>query len=190
MLRFGGVLVSNVSQASPGTRVSTGRDHFQVLIVGGGSAGIAVAARLCRKLDRGAVAIVEPSTVHYYQPLWTLVGGGVCEKEVTERSEASVIPERAEWVRDAVAKFDPKQNEVGLQSGRRLTYDYMVVCPGIQLDWSHVEGLEGNVGKHGICSNYSYDTVQDTWPTIQGFQGGKALFTHPNTPIKCGGAPL
>ena len=182
--------MSDGSHASSGARASNGPGHYQVLIVGGGTAGVSVAARLCRKLDRGAVAIVEPSTVHYYQPLWTLVGGGVCEKQVTERSEASVIPDRAEWVRDTVATFDPKRNEVGLSSGRRLSYGYLVVCPGIQLDWNHIEELEGNVGRHGICSNYSYDTVQDTWPTIQGFQSGRALFTHPKTPVKCGGAPM
>ncbi|GJL61604.1 MAG: pyridine nucleotide-disulfide oxidoreductase [Nitrospirales bacterium] len=163
--------------------------HYQVVIVGGGAAGVSVAARLCRILEFGSVAVVEPSTVHHYQPLWTLVGGGIYPREFSERREASVIPEKAEWLHETVAGIDPKKNEVFVQSGLRLRYDYLVVCPGMQLDWEKIEGLKGNIGKFGICSNYSYETVQHTWPTIEGFKSGKALFTHPKTPIKCGGAP-
>ena len=29
----------------------------------------------------GRFQIIEPSAVHYYQPLWTLVGGGVFDRE-------------------------------------------------------------------------------------------------------------
>lgn len=162
---------------------------FEVVIVGGGAAGISVAARLRKELPAGRIAVVDPTNTHYYQPLWTLVGGGVVKKETTARPQASVVPSGVEWVKDAVADFDPASDSLGLASGGRLGYRALVVCPGIQLDWSKVEGLAGNVGRHGICSNYAYDTVDATWPTIQSVQGGKALFTHPNTPIKCGGAP-
>ena len=166
-----------------------GEKSFKVVIVGGGAGGISTAARLVKKLPAGSVAIVEPSTKHHYQPLWTLVGGGVGRREDTEREEASVIPAGAVWVQDAVTDFAPDTNAVILSSGGRLRYEALLVCPGIQLDWSKVQGLAGSVGKHGICSNYSYDTVAATWPTIQATRDGVALFTHPSTPIKCGGAP-
>jgi len=168
---------------------SNNSPHFRVLIVGGGAAGISVAARLAKKLPANSIAIVDPSTKHHYQPLWTLVGGGVGTREETEREEASLIPAGVTWVHDAVEALEPDDDRVRLKSGGQVGYDFMVVCPGIQLDWHKVEGLAGNVGKHGICSNYSYDTVQHTWPTIQATKSGTALFTHPNTPIKCGGAP-
>ncbi|MGE3174606.1 MAG: FAD/NAD(P)-binding oxidoreductase [Planctomycetota bacterium] len=168
--------------------MSLRQDH-QVVVVGGGTAGISVAARLCKQLPAGAVAIVDPAQKHYYQPLWTLVGGGVCRREDSERDQASVIPARASWVKEAAASFDPEARTVTLRGGGTLGYKVLVLCPGIQLDWVKVEGLAGNVGKHGICSNYAYDTVGQTWPVIQGVRSGAALFTHPNTPIKCGGAP-
>ena len=57
--------------------MSTTAKH-QVLIVGGGTAGITVAARLLRK-GYTDVAVIEPSDKHYYQPMWTLVGGGLIE---------------------------------------------------------------------------------------------------------------
>ncbi|EMT51294.1 MULTISPECIES: NAD(P)/FAD-dependent oxidoreductase [Brevibacillus] len=165
--------------------------HYKIVIVGGGSAGISVAARLLRKSRDlfGKIAIVDFSTKHYYQPLWTLAGAGVVRKEVTEREEASLIPNGAKWVQDAVTEFLPNENTVVTASGDKIRYDYLVVSAGIQIDWEKVKGLKESIGKHGVCSNYSYDYVESTWDNIRSFTGGTAIFTNPNTPVKCGGAP-
>lgn len=163
--------------------------HHKVVIVGGGTAGVTVAARLARRLKRPDVAIIEPSTKHYYQPLWTLVGGGVFPKQASERDESDFIPTGATWVQDAVTDFLPDQNLVHTRDGRSIGYDYLVVAPGIQLDWGKIEGLKESVGSQGICSNYAYRTVDYTWECIRSFRGGTALFTNPGTPVKCGGAP-
>ncbi|MCA9699131.1 MAG: NAD(P)/FAD-dependent oxidoreductase, partial [Myxococcales bacterium] len=162
---------------------------YEVLIIGGGTAGLSVAARLRNAANPPEVAIIEPSDKHYYQPLWTLVGAGIFPKEVTERPEADYIPEGATWIRDKVASFDPENNAVTTASGEAIQYDYLVVAAGIQLDWNKVDGLKEAIGKNGVVSNYAYDTVDSTWAAIRGFKGGKALFTFPNTPIKCAGAP-
>lgn len=166
-----------------------GPEHFRVLIVGGGTGGICVAARLCRLMPRAGIGIVEPSDKHYYQPLWTLVAGGDAARENTVRDEASLIPHGARWLRDSVIEFDPEKNAVKLASGASVTYDALVVAAGIQLDWAKVKGLPDALGKGGVCSNYSYETVAYTWQAIRDFSGGDAVFTHPATPIKCGGAP-
>jgi sulfide:quinone oxidoreductase len=163
--------------------------HHRIVIVGGGTAGITVAARLARKLKRPDIAVIEPSAKHYYQPLWTLVGGGVFPKQASERDEADFIPRGATWVRDAVTEFRPDENLVLTRDGGAIGYDYLVVAPGIQIDWDTIEGLKPNVGSHGICSNYDYRTVDYTWECIRSFRGGTALFTNPSTPVKCGGAP-
>ncbi len=163
--------------------------HSKFLILGGGAAGISVAARLCLAGQKGNVAIIDPAEKHYYQPLWTLVGAGVMPREATERSEADYIPQGTNWVREAVTEFDPDKNAVVLKSGRRMTYDFLIVAAGIQINWGAVPGLRENIGKFGICSNYGYDTVNSTWDSIRNFKGGDAVFTHPATPIKCGGAP-
>lgn len=163
--------------------------HHRVLIVGGGNAGISVAARLQKRLKGLDVAIVDPAKKHYYQPLWTLVGGGVFNKEVTERDEASVVPAGVTLIPEAVVDVCPEEKAVLTLGGERIGYDYLVVAPGMQLNWIAIPGLEGILGKDGICSNYSYQSVDKTWEFINGFRGGTALFTHPNTPIKCGGAP-
>ncbi|HJK93249.1 MAG TPA: FAD/NAD(P)-binding oxidoreductase [Polyangiaceae bacterium LLY-WYZ-15_(1-7)] len=166
--------------------------HHEVLIVGGGTAGITAAAQLLQAEAPPSIAIVDPAMQHYYQPLWTLVGGGVFPREASMRAMADVIPNGVEWIRDRVAAFDPEGNAVELASGTKLTYDQLIVAPGIQLDWKKIDGLPEALGKDGVCSNYGYDTVPYTWECIRGFDGshgGNALFTFPNTPIKCAGAP-
>lgn len=163
--------------------------HHRILILGGGTAGISVAARLAKQIGHGEIAVVEPSSRHWYQPLWTLVGGGMATFAETQRDERDLIPTGVQWIQDGVEAIDPEANRVRTASGDEIGYDHLVVALGIQLDWGKIPGLAGNIGKHGICSNYSREHVGDTWRTIQEFRGGKALFTHPSTPIKCGGAP-
>ena len=163
--------------------------QYTVVIVCGGAAGISVAANLRRKNQAISIAIVESSDLHYYQPAFTLVGGGEFRFGDTVRAEASLIPKDVSWVHDAVTGFDPDGNAVSLRSGARLRYEYLVVCPGIQLDWGKVEGLSETLGRNGVCSNYSPQHVTYTWECIRGFSGGTALFTQPPVPIKCAGAP-
>lgn len=176
--------------SSPVTEsTSTALLHHTVVIVGGGTAGITVAARLRRARKDLDIAIIEPSDKHYYQPLWTLVGGGVFPKQASERSEASVIPAGVNWIQDAVATFVPDENAVLTAQDKKIAYDFLVVAPGIQIDWDRVKGLPETIGRNGVCSNYAYEYVHTTWEMIQHFSGGNAIFTQPNTPIKCGGAP-
>lgn len=165
------------------------RMRHRIVIVGGGSAGITVAAELKRKDAKLDVAIVEPSGSHSYQPGWTLVGAGVFTRKQTEREEQSLIPSGVTWIKAAVSGFDPDNNLVRLSDGRALGYDYLVACPGLKIDWDAIQGLKETLGKNGVCSNYRADTAEYTWRLIQDFQGGTALFTQPGMPIKCAGAP-
>ncbi len=165
----------------------TGRKH--VVIVGGGSGGISVAARLMNADRSLEITIIEPSARHFYQPLWTLVGAGIFPKEKSMRAEASLIPPGANWLQDSAQAFLPDQQIVQTTTGKMLNYDFLVVASGMQLDWQKIKGLTGAIGRDGICSNYSYETVSSTWNMLQSFKGGVALFTQPSSAIKCGGAP-
>lgn len=164
------------------------KNHYQILIIGGGNAGLSVAAKLLHKNNSLDIAIVEPSEKHYYQPAWTLVGGGVYDINATERQEADFMPKGVEWLKTKATAFKPEQNTVVLE-GNTVTYDYLVVCPGIQLNWTAIKGLPETLGKNQVCSNYSFQTAPYTFECIKNFKGGKAIFHNPSTPIKCGGAP-
>lgn len=164
-------------------------NHYQILVIGGGNAGLSVASQLLRKRKDLNIGIIEPSEKHYYQPAWTLVGAGIFDINKTIRKEKEVMPKKATWIKDAVAAFEPTANKVTCSSGAEITYDYLVVCPGIQLDWNKIKGLEETLGKNNVSSNYAFSHAPYTWEMIKNFKGGTAVFTNPSTPIKCGGAP-
>ncbi|SFR36980.1 sulfide:quinone oxidoreductase [Robiginitalea myxolifaciens] len=161
--------------------------HYEVLIIGGGTAGIMTAANLLRADRNIKVGIIEPADTHYYQAAWTLVGAGTYDYQKTARPMASVIPKRATWIKDSATGFDPENNLVKTASSGDLTYDYLVVAPGLTYDMDLVPGLAEVLDKDVVCSNYT--DPEHTWKLIKNFEGGTALFTQPTTPLKCGGAP-
>jgi sulfide:quinone oxidoreductase len=160
-----------------------------VVIVGGGAAGISVAASLLQRSPQLDIAIIDPADAHFYQPGWTMVGGGIFEAAETARTMASVIPTDVSWIKAAVAAFEPDNNQVILEGCRVVKYKQLVVCPGLKLDWQGIEGLNETLGRNGVTSNYRFDLAPYTWELVQNLKGGKALFTQPPMPIKCAGAP-
>ncbi|WP_380165009.1 FAD-dependent oxidoreductase [Jannaschia sp. R86511] len=162
--------------------------HFEVAVVGGGTAGISVAARL-RRAGVRSVAVIDPARTHYYQPLWTLVGGGLAPPAASARPMATVVPKGATWVDSAVETVDPDAKQVTLSTGTTLTYDTLVVAPGIQLDWDRVPGTSEALASPWASSNFAYELAPRTWELIRGMRSGTAVFTMPAGPIKCAGAP-
>ncbi|HWK54609.1 MAG TPA: TIGR01244 family sulfur transferase [Hyphomicrobiales bacterium] len=163
--------------------------HCPMLIVGAGSGGISLAASILRRDPRARITLVDPADTHYYQPGFTMVGGGIFSLDSTRRPMASVVPSAATWVQAAVMHFLPEQNQVVLDNGTRLSYDRLVVCAGLKLNWDAVEGLSATLGQNGVTSNYRADLSEYTWQLVKELQGGKAVFTQPPMPIKCAGAP-
>ena len=163
--------------------------HSEILIVGGGAAGISVASSLLKRNSKIQITIIEPSEKHYYQPGWTLVGRGVFSASKTERNTSDLIPKSVNWIHDSVLSFSPENNSVTLSNGSTHSYDRLIVCAGIKLNWDGVEGLSEALGKNGVTSNYRYDLAPYTWRLVQDLKRGKAIFTQPPMPIKCAGAP-
>lgn len=161
--------------------------HFQILIIGGGTGGIMLASQLIHQNKYTDIGIIEPADKHYYQPAYTLVGAGTYSFEDTHRSMASVIPKKATWIKDKAVTLDPDQNRVETENSGSITYDYLILSPGLVYDLSLVPGLEEAWDKGVVCSNYTNPV--HTWDVVSNFKGGTALFTQPTTPIKCGGAP-
>ncbi len=163
--------------------------QFDVVIVGGGAAGIAVAASLKARKPNLDMAIIDPADIHYYQPGWTMVGGGIFEAPKTAKTMGSLIPAGVHWIKSAVAAFEPKDNAVILDGCRVVKYRRLIVAPGLKLDWHKVEGLVDTLGQNGVTSNYRYDLAPYTWELVKGLRSGRAVFTQPPMPIKCAGAP-
>lgn len=165
--------------------------HCPVLIIGGGAAGITVAASL-RKRGGGDldIVIVEPAEQHCYQPALTLVGAGEYALGDTQRRVDTLVPSGVTLIRAGAAAFRPEENAVELTDGDTVTYDWLVVATGIVLDWDKVAGLRETLGRNGVCSNYSPEHAPYTWECVQALKpGAKLVFTQPPLPFKCPGAP-
>ena len=171
------------------TPTDTGDASYDVVIVGGGAAGIAVAASLKVRKPGLEIALIDPAEIHYYQPGWTMVGGGIFEAQDTVRTMGSLIPKGVHWLKSAVAAFEPKDDAIILDGCRVVKYKRLIVCPGLKLDWGKVDGLVETLGKNGVTSNYRYDLAPYTWELVNGMKEGRAIFTQPPMPIKCAGAP-
>ncbi|HHH19582.1 MAG TPA: NAD(P)/FAD-dependent oxidoreductase [Campylobacterales bacterium] len=207
---LGGATALMASGATTEVRASSAKG--KVVIVGGGLAGMSTAARLKNSADNVEVVVLEPSeSATSYQPGQTLVGGGVWENADTEYKTADFVPDGVTWIKEKAVEFDPKNNSLKTSGGQTIGYDYLVIAAGLKLDYSKIEGLgitdtitsRGDdsavrkvIGQNGLTSIYFANGASDTWTEMQKFiaeaKSGKkvkGIFSHPNTPIKCGGAP-
>lgn len=171
------------------TPVDVAEASHTVVIIGGGAAGIATASSLLARDPGLDIAIIDPADVHFYQPGWTLVGGGVFDAADTIRTMASIIPRGVHWIKAAVAAFEPEHDAVIVDGCRVVKYQQLVVCPGLKLDWHAIEGLSETLGRNGVTSNYLYHLAPYTWDLVRHLHSGRAIFTQPPMPIKCAGAP-
>ncbi|EGX94900.1 pyridine nucleotide-disulfide oxidoreductase, putative [Cordyceps militaris CM01] len=197
--RSAGAVLSRVAAArgaatlSTATVTGTARSH-KVVVVGGGTAGASVSHQLLRggQYARGDVAVVDPAVWHHYQPGWTLVGGGLKDKDDLRLRMTDVLRDpRLTLYPQAVRGFSPAENAVTLASGDRLQYEQLVVCPGIRVDYGAIKGLPEALADPDlpVSTVYGYDGVDKVFGTVERLRRGQALFTQPAGIIKCAGAP-
>lgn len=163
--------------------------NYDVVIVGGGAAGCGAAASILKRDKNLSIAIIEPSSKHYYQPAWTLVGAGEFNVKKSERDMGTCIPKGAIWIKAAVTEFSPEENTVHTDQKLAISYKQLIVAAGLKLNWDGIKGLVETLGKNGVTSNYRFDLAPYTWELTQKLASGKAIFTQPPMPIKCAGAP-
>lgn len=170
----------------------TTRSH-KAVVIGAGSAGLTISAQLARsgKFHPDEIAIVDPAKWHHYQPGWTLVGGGLKEKVDLRRPLESLIDPKVKFYNDQVQSFTPEDNSITLEDGSRITYDHLVVAPGIRINLDAIKGLPDALANPDsmVSSIYTYDTCDKVHGDISKFKQGKAIFTQPSGIVKCAGAP-
>ncbi|MGB4811633.1 MAG: FAD/NAD(P)-binding oxidoreductase [Methylophilaceae bacterium] len=162
---------------------------YDVVIVGGGAAGGGVAASLLKRQATLKIAIIEPAEQHYYQPAWTLVGGGTFDVQNSVRPMSECLPKAAKWIKAAVTTFEPENNVLHTDQGDVIQYAQLIVAPGLKINWQAIPGLLETLGENGVTSNYRFDLAPYTWQLVQNLKSGTAIFTQPPMPIKCAGAP-
>jgi len=188
--RYSTNTVRHLATVSP--VITTTRNH-KVVVVGSGSAGIALSHQLLRKgnFSQDDIAIIDPAIWHHYQPGWTLVGGGLKSKEDLRRPIHELLEPKLKFYNTGVAAIYPKENSLSLVDGDKITYDQLVVAPGIKVDYDSVTGLSEALADSDspVASIYSYDHCDKVLRNIQHMEKGVALFTQPAGIVKCAGAP-
>lgn len=198
------------------TSVSASSAKGKIVIVGGGLSGMSTAAKLNKTLSDADITVIEPEpTSVSYQPGQTLVAAGIWDASDITYNRDDFLPSGVKLIKGSVTSFDPQNNTVTVDDSQVVSYDHMIVATGLMLNYAAVKGLDGvitssgadnatvknsGVGKDGLHSVYFRDGAVATYKGIQeliakakahkGPEKLQALFTHPNTPIKCGGAPM
>lgn len=164
----------------------------KILIIGGGAAGCSFAAQLMRKISNPDITLIDPSDRQYYQPGFTFIAAGIFQPDEVWKPQEKCIPDGVKWVKDYVVALDPDKREARTSKGEKYTYDYLVLTPGLQLDWDQVEGIsKDTLGQGNAHCIYDFQGAQKIWPAIQELvkKGGRGVFTDTYTKHKCGGAP-
>jgi len=164
----------------------------KILIIGGGAAGISVAARLRRKLDKADITLVDPADKHFYQPGFTFIGAGVWKADDVWMKQEKLIPSGVKWIKNSVVEVDAAHNSATLKGGEKISYDFLVLCPGLQENWSLIQGItKETLGEGNAHSIYDWQGSCRTWTAVDKFSrtGGRGIFTDTWTKHKCGGAP-
>jgi sulfide:quinone oxidoreductase len=190
------------------TDLKAGSDKkAKIVIVGGGAGGIMAAARLRRAASNAEIVLIAPNEIHLYQPGQVFMAAGLYTADDVKMKNADLIPDGVKWIKDSVTEFNPDSNKVVTAKNGEVSYDFLVVATGLQYDYERIEGMTPElVGQKGISSVYLNDpaagTVKGgtaTWEWFKQLRAAaekaskenpiNAIYTQPDTPIKCGGAP-
>lgn len=188
-LALGGVIVGERSYHY----LSKSKANGKIVIVGGGAAGITMAAYLTDKLHNPDITIIEPNEIHHYQPGYTMIAGGVFDADDVLKPNKDLIPKSVTWIKDKVTELNPDNNSLKTQSSGKIDYDYLVLVPGCQLDFNLIEGIDANrLGEGNVHSIYTHEGSIKCFEALKkmpDIKGGNIIFTDTYTEIKCGGAP-
>lgn len=166
---------------------STGARHHHVIVIGGGNGGLSVAGRL-RRMGIRDIAVVEPREHHLYKPLFSHIAGGTAPASMAVRNQGDVTPKGVAWIKDAVTHLDPDASSIVLASGALLTYDHVIVSPGIQNDWDSIPGLRAAMASPSGASNYEFELAIKASALLRDLRRGTVVFSQPAGPASCAAA--
>lgn len=174
----------------------------KIVVAGGGSASSVFVGHLLRtgKVDPASVLVVEPSALNFYQPGFTMVGGGLLgdmsdpknpNMNIIKHQTRDMFHPQVEILHQSVKSFNPANNQIITSEDKAISYEHLIVALGIQLNYESIPGLVESLDDPScpVGSIYRFDYAVKMNKIINSFKGGKAVFHIPPQPIKCAGAP-
>ncbi|GMA31342.1 NAD(P)/FAD-dependent oxidoreductase [Litorihabitans aurantiacus] len=168
--------------ATGGERAAVAR--HDVVVVGGGNAGLSLAGKLLREGARD-VAVVEPARVHHYRPMLSYVAGGQAELAELQHAQDEVGPSGARRYAGAVVAVDPRRSTVTLADGRELGYGDLALCPGSDVDWDAIPGSREAVATPAASTSYLPEHAVDVWPMLTGVRAGRVVVVVDDRHVPC-----
>ena len=169
------------------SRAATGR----VVMIGGGFGG-ATCAKYLRRADPGIeVTLVERNPHFMTCPFSNTVLGGLNDMDfITHGYDQLSSRHGVTVIHDTANGIDPAQRKVSLQNGDDLSYDRLVVSPGIQLLWGALEGYDeqaSQVMPHAWQAGPQTALLRQQLEAMP--DGGTVVIAPPANPFRCPPGP-
>lgn len=163
-----------------------------VVVVGGGFGGATAAKYLRTYAPALKVTLVEPGDVFYSCPLsCRVLIGAMGIRELSQSYESFAKRHGVSWVRDLVRSIDAGQRQLLTASGQRISYDRVIVAPGVDYDYSGLAGMESAAAQvrmpHAWKAGEATVTLRQR---LHDLRDGAVFAIHvPKAPFKATAAP-
>ncbi|MEF3193280.1 MAG: FCSD flavin-binding domain-containing protein [Halothiobacillaceae bacterium] len=163
-----------------------------VVVVGGGFGG-AACAKYIRRLDPSVkVSLIDASLSNYYTcPFSNLVIGGQTEmKNIKVSFDALKDKHGVQLIEDHVDGIDADKRTIRLKSGKTLSYDRLVLSPGIELMYDKIAGYSKDVAEklpHAWKAGHQTVTLRKQLESMK--DGGTFVLVSPPNPYRCPPGP-
>jgi sulfide dehydrogenase [flavocytochrome c] flavoprotein chain len=193
LLQTGLALGSLSALSGCATLTSQAPAKAQVVVIGGGYGG-ATAAKYVRILSnyKISVVLIEPNNTFISCPMSNLVlGGSKTMAQITTPYTALSSKHGVSLVHDLVTAIDPAKKTVSLKNGGTISYDKLIVSPGVDMHFDSIEGLQAANASGQILQ--AWKAGAETTALRQQLQampdGGVFALSIPEAPYKCPPGP-
>ncbi len=164
----------------------------RIVILGAGTAGTMMSAKLRRRLDpdEWSITVVDRDDRHLYQPGLLFIPFGIYRERDVVRPRSRYVPPGVELVLSEVEAVEPARDRVRLTDGTELPYDFLLIATGSRIAPDELEGLTGAGWRETAFDFYTLDGAMALAGALERFEGGRLVLNVQEMPIKCPVAPL
>jgi len=163
----------------------------KLVILGAGTGGTVMANLLNKRLDKKdwSITVIDKDNVHYYQPGFLFIPFGFYTADQITKEKAKFLPKNVEFIVAETERIDPKNNAVVLPGGKRISYDFLIVATGADIQPDETPGMRDG-WRESVFDFYTIEGSLALAEKFKTFKGGTIVVHINEMPIKCPVAPL